>query len=95
MYQQNGSRKNRSKKKDTHIYRGHVSGEKQRIIVANNPNEAYALMLDALAGEKYETNEVYADPETNRFLKAYYRRSPVGVYDIKQALQIINQFKVV
>lgn len=82
-------------KRVSHIYRGHVSGQEQKVIVASNPNEAYALMLDALAGKKYEANEVYADPENDRHIQAYYKRYPIGVYERKKALNFINQLKVV
>ena len=68
---------------NTRIYRGHVSGARQRIIVARSENEAYALMLDSLAGVCYESNEVFTDPETDEYLLACYRHSPVGVYILK------------
>ena len=85
----------RSKKTNTHIYRGHVSGHNQRIIIATSPNEAYALMLDALAGKEYEINEVYADPEQNRYIQAYYKRYPIGVYDPGNVVSFISQLKVI
>lgn len=88
------SRKKR-KKPTTYIYRGHASGTHERIIVASNPNEAYALMLDALAGKQHEKEEVYADPEHNKYLKAYYKRFPIGAYDIAPAIKYLDQLKVV
>lgn len=88
-------RDKKKKKQMTHVYRGHTSGTNERIIVASNPNEAYALMLDALAEIPHAREEVYADPERNRYLKAYYKRYPIGAYDITPARNHIKQLKVV
>jgi len=79
----------------TDVYRGHASGFEQRIIIATNENEAYALMLDALSGKGYENNEVYADPEHNRLIKAYFKHYPIGVYRPDNAFDIIKNFKAV
>lgn len=67
---------------NTKVYRGHVSGSVQRIVVARSANEAYALMLDSLAYKNYDFKEVYTDLEEDENIINMFSHSPVGVYKL-------------